>query len=161
MIKFEKDEFEIKRLIFELNVVKTSNILGQFLKQNLILELDHVCVSPDLMNLLSTGVVNSKNIKLNKFGLNCTLQWPEGAEDFHVTRKYDLIPNVCLTFSIPTKNGCDSVTYSFPDGVKCFVFYEETDCNSKGIKHFVRNEHDINSHFPKTNSMRFCKIQEG
>lgn len=161
MIKFEKDEFELKRLIFELNVIRKNNVLGEFLKTNLILELDFVCISNDLMTLLSNGVTKTKNIKLNRFGINCTLQWPEGPEDWHVERQYNLIPNVCLTLSILTTNGCNSLTYSFPDKIKCFVFYEQSDCNPEARKHIVRNKHQINQTFPITKSMRFCQINEG
>lgn len=161
MIKYEKDEFELKKVLFQLDVIQNNLVLSQFLKRNLVLELDQICVSEDLMSTLYNGVTKPVNIELKKFGLNCTLQWPEGEEDYHVERHFYLIPNVCLTFPYPTPNGCDHLSYSFPDKIQCFVFYEEADCNPGAIKRFARNEDEINRHIPKSKSMKLCSRNEG
>lgn len=59
MIKFEKDLNEIKNLYLKCQLISKGNVLAEFLKQNLKVELDKVCTRSTLFKMIPSCVIKS------------------------------------------------------------------------------------------------------
>ncbi|CAL8071315.1 unnamed protein product [Orchesella dallaii] len=157
MVHFEEQNQELRKVLYALDILK-SHRLSSILKKILEDEIQKVCPSPTVYNVVKNGILESNNIDLTKYNIVCTSAREYSdkyEEEIIVTHLFRLLPGLCfsITGKFPT---CSSSRFVAPNGVSCLQFFKHAMC-SGAVDKIVQNSGDLTKAFNSdVKSFKFC-----
>lgn len=136
MTSFEKNRLDIAMMLYSLNLIGGTSPLEFSMKGMLQSEMDRVCVGSQFLQHMTNGIITPKNIKMQKFGFNCSCSTEKHVYLVTTTKRFPVIHGLCQTFDCVL--GCKKIEFNLPADISCFAFYENPKCQGS-VMTFVDN----------------------
>ncbi|CAL8139625.1 unnamed protein product [Orchesella dallaii] len=157
-VQYEQEIQNIRKVLYALDMVKTSR-LSIFLKNILYEEVQRVCPSSQVSNIIKKGILDYNNLNLAKFSLRCNhkREYSEyHKEDVKRAHLFKLLPGICFTVTEKLET-CEFSRMTLPPEVRCINFYKENHCHG-AVGKLVTNFDDLNQAFNAgLKSFAFCE----